>query len=503
MRALSINGSRRLAWPMLLAAAFVTAALAAVFASRSTADEHNTVSLPVSVAAAPLGYSFADVVEQVSPAVVNIAVTKSARPTPTAALPGRVPRGDSRLDEFFGRFFEMPGQSGTPRGPQRSQGQGSGFVVDTDGYIATNQHVIEGADEIIVTLQSGEKLEATLLGQDARTDLALIKIDAPRGLSALRFGDSDHARVGDWVLAIGNPFGLGGTATAGIISARGRDIQSGPYDDYLQIDAPINSGNSGGPVFNSAGEVIGVNTAIFSPNGGNIGIGFAIPANQAKLVVAALRSNGSVNRGWLGVQIQDLSDDVARALGMMDASGALIAEIVHGGPAESGGLATGDVITHMDGDLVESAKDLGLKVGAGTAGQSVTVAVWRDGRSLAIDIELGDLTRSEQIVSSVPLDRSAPLDLGLGLKDLTAAEKNRYGIQADEAGALVIQVAPDSAAARQGMRPGDVIVQVNQSPVASAQSLSRELANAKQQHGTALLLVRRGGSQRFLALNFA
>jgi serine protease Do len=334
------------------------------------------------------GASFADVIENVSPAVVNIAVRKAAL-TPTSASP----QGRTRapFDEFFGRYFDAP--QGAPfRGVPR-QGEGSGFIVDAEGYIATNQHVIDGADEIVVTLASGEQLDARLVGQDSRTDLALIKVEAAADLPALEFGDSDAARVGDWVVAIGNPFGLGGSATAGIISARGRDIQSGPYDDYLQIDAPINSGNSGGPVFNGLGQVIGINTAIFSPNGGNIGIGFAIPSNQARNVIDALKADGSLDRGWLGVEIRTVDEALANALRLDDGStGALITQVVPGGPADRAGLVPGDVITGLDSEAVTSARDLGRVVGERTAGDTVELSVLRDGSGEEqVDVELGAL----------------------------------------------------------------------------------------------------------------
>ncbi len=342
--------------------------------------------------APPGAVSFADVVERVSPAVVNIAVTKRSGSIPTAVWPERFPRG-GEFERFFRRFFdEQDGTPGGPRFPRQVRGAGSGFVIDAEGYIATNQHVIDGAEEIVVTFQSGEQLEAVVIGQDERTDLALIRIDPPSELTALEFGDSDRARVGEWVLAIGNPFGLGGTATVGIVSARGRDIQSGPYDDYLQIDAPINSGNSGGPVFNTAGEVIGVNTAIFSPNGGSIGIGFAIPANQARAILDELRTSGAVERGWLGVSIRSVDRELAESLGLDEAGGARIARIEPDSPADRAGLRNGDVITAFDGQLVDSARTLSRLVGGTDADERVSIEVWRDGETLEFTVELGELS---------------------------------------------------------------------------------------------------------------
>jgi serine protease Do len=450
------------------------------------------------------GASFADVVERVSPAVVNIAVSKTLRSMPTSSLPGMPgsPRGGSPLDEFFGRFFEgQPGQ-GSPSRPRQSEGQGSGFVIDADGYIVTNRHVIEDAERVVVTFPSGEKLDATVIGQDSRTDLALIKVEADRPLTAVSFGDSDRARVGEWVLAIGNPFGLGGTATAGIISARGRDIQSGPYDDYLQIDAPINSGNSGGPVFNGAGEVVGINTAIFSPNGGNIGIGFAIPANQARSVIADLRANGTVDRGWLGVQIQDIDADLAQTLGLADAKGALVADVVGDGPADEAGLVAGDVIRRFAGLEVESAKALGRMVGETDSGERVDVEVWRDGRARKLEVSLGKLESPERVARSSSGNLNGA-ELGLALENLTDAHRAQLGLGPNAQGAVVVRVDPDSPAARQGIQPGDLITSVNRKHVESAAAALSELAKTSDRDGKALVLVRRGDSQRFVALGAA
>jgi serine protease Do len=346
----------------------------------------SSVAQPVAVtprAVAQGQGSFADVIESVSPAVVNIAVSKLEPVAPTLyqySPQQGYPQGQGRqypFDEFFERFFGPNGP--TQEMPQRrSEGQGSGFLIDASGYIVTNNHVAGDAEKITVTFQDGRELDAKLVGRDAKTDLALIKVEAT-GLPYVAFGDSDRARVGDWVVAIGNPFGLGGTATAGIISARGRDIESGPYDDYLQLDAPINFGNSGGPVFNTAGEVVGVNTAIFSPNGGNIGIGFAIPANQAKAIVADLKESGSVERGWLGVQIQGLDDDLAGSLGLPSEKGALVAEVVGDGPAAKAGVQAGDVITRFNGREIDSPRTLSRVVAEAPPSRPATVTVWRDG----------------------------------------------------------------------------------------------------------------------------
>ena len=450
--------------------------------------------------------SFADIVESVNPAVVNIAVTKVERAMPTSGFGSRqlpreqMPGQQFPFDEFLERFFGMPG---VPMQPQerRSQGEGSGFVIDPSGFIVTNNHVIDGADKITVTFEDGRKLDANLVGVDAKTDLALIKVGAS-DLPYVEFGDSEKARVGDWVLAIGNPFGLGGTATAGIISARGREL-SGPYDDYLQIDAPINFGNSGGPVFDVTGRVVGVNTAIFSPNGGNVGIGFAIPANQASSVIAELKESGAVERGWLGVQIQDLDDELAATLGLDDARGALVAEVLGGGPAAAGGIRTGDVITRFDGQAIDSARTLSRVVGDAEPADRAEVTVWRDGRARELTVTLGEAARSEAVASAAPGNANGTDALGLRLQPLTDEARARLGLPADAQGALVTAVAPQSPAAEKGIRPGDVITRINDVDVASVDAAIAALEAAREADARALLLVKRGDSQRFVALSFS
>ena len=485
--------------PRIAAAAFAaTASLALLAANFSTAQDRPTAA----VSGPP---SFADIIDQVSPAVVNISVSKVTRPMPTSGsreIPQ--PRGGSPLDEFFGRFFGAPGMPEFRGLPREREALGSGFVIDAEGYIATNRHVVADAAEVFVTLQSGERLTATVVGEDPRTDLALLEIEARGPLSALQFGDSDRARIGDWVLAIGNPFGLGGTATAGIISARGRDIRSGPYDDYLQIDAPINQGNSGGPVFNLAGEVIGINTAIFSPNGGNIGIGFAIPANQARAVLAQLKESGTVSRGWLGVQIQGIDEGLAESLGLDGTDGALVTEVVAGGPAAEAGLQAGDVVTQFAGRPVDSPRTLGRLVAEEDAGSRVELEIWRDGGSRQIDVELGELDEPGRVAASAaPRAGNADAALGLTLRDLGPTAKERLGLGADVEGAVVASVVPGSAAAREGIQPGDVILEINRKKVGSAREAADELAASRADGRRALVLLRRGDAQRFVALDLA
>lgn len=328
--------------------------------------------------------TFADVFEQVNPAVVTVAVTMEAVAWQTGS--GSSPFAGTPFEDFFGNFGPSDPRQ-LPQMPQPRQGEGSGFIVDPAGYIATNYHVVDGASQLTVTLASGEELPATVVGTDPRTDLALIKVETGRNLPALRFGDSDRARIGDWVLAIGNPFGLGGTATAGIVSARSRDIQSGPYDDFLQIDAAINSGNSGGPVFNAAGDVIGINTAIFSPSGGSVGIGFAIPSNLAQDVLEDLRENGEVSRGWLGVSIEVVDQN--------ESAGARITSVQAGGPAEAAGIQAGDIVTRFNGQEVDSPKTLSRLVGSLDAGEDVAVELLREGNSRRLTAELGKLDEAQ------------------------------------------------------------------------------------------------------------
>ena len=459
--------------------------------------------------AATPAVSFADVIEAVSPAVVNIAVTKvESAPTGwqfSTPTPG-TPRGPQQFQspfDFFQRFFE-----GDPRQFQRrSEGQGSGFLIDASGYIVTNNHVAGDADEITVTLQDGRKFEAELVGSDARTDLALLKIEDGGSLPYVALGDSDQARVGDWVVAIGNPFGLGGTATAGIISARGRDdvrLSEWSYIDYLQLDAPINFGNSGGPVFNTAGEVVGVNTAIFTPNGGNVGIGFAIPSNQVTDIVAELRETGTVERGYLGVSIQSLDEDLAASLGVDEARGALVSEVVEGSPAAEAGVQPGDVVTRFNGEQVRDATALSRLVAAANPSESARLTVWRDGRSRELTVELGEAPNASVALNRGPGAQGGTGAAGLTLKALTPQDRAQLELPSDVEGVLVTGVAPDSPAAEKGIRAGDVITRINREPVTNVADAAAALNAARQGNGngTALLLVRRGDAQQFVALNF-
>jgi serine protease Do len=379
---------------------------------------------------------------------------------------------------------------------------GSGFIVAPEGYVVTNQHVVRNASEIVVTLHDGRKLSAELVGIDEKTDLAVLKVDSDKDLPYASFGDSDVTRVGDWVVAIGNPFGLGGSATAGIVSARGRDIQSGPFDDFFQIDAPINQGNSGGPLFNLKGQVIGINTAIFSPNGGNVGIGFAIPANLAKGVIDQLRETGHVERGFLGVTIQPVDEDIAESLGLASETGALVANVVRGGPADKAGIQAGDVILSIDGDDVEQVKELTRKIAELSPDHEAKVVVLRDGERETLEVRIGT-TPSESEPRRADAS-AAPSGLGLTLSELTPSARAQFGIPEDVEGALVIDVDPASGAAEKGLQPGDVIVSVNQKTVSSVSEVKSEIDRQKAgDRESVLLRVVRGGEASFVAVPFA
>ncbi|HEY7697727.1 MAG TPA: Do family serine endopeptidase, partial [Vicinamibacteria bacterium] len=396
-------------------------------AAASPSVDQMVAAKPVSAPA-----SFADVVEAVQPAVVNIAVSGGSRESVEA---GGMPPGApfENFEDFLRRFFDRdfsggyaaPERPDIPQGPQgpkepraprtpRFRGMGSGFIVAPEGYVVTNQHVVANASEITVTLSDGKKLPAKLVGIDGKTDLALLKVESKEPLPYARFGDSETTRVGDWVVAIGNPFGLGGSATAGIVSARGRDIQSGPFDDFLQIDAPINQGNSGGPLFNLSGQVIGINSAIYSPNGGNVGIGFAIPSNLAHGVIDQLRSTGQVERGFLGVTIQPVDEDIARSLGLASEEGALVASVVSGGPADRAGIEAGDVIVAIDGNHVAHVKELTRRIAALAPNSRTELEVLRNGERKKLDVRIGKSPSEPEAVRADAGSTAGGLGLTLG-----------------------------------------------------------------------------------------
>ncbi|HYZ61242.1 MAG TPA: Do family serine endopeptidase, partial [Acetobacteraceae bacterium] len=369
----------------------------------------------------------------------------------------------------------------------------------------TSNHVIEGADEISVTLTDNTTLKAKLVGKDERVDLALLKVETDHPLKAVQFGDSDTARVGDWVLAIGNPFGLGGSVTAGIVSARGRDIRQGPYDDFIQTDAAINRGNSGGPLFNMDGQVIGINTAIYSPSGGSVGIGFSVPSNLAKPVVMQLREYGRARRGWLGVRIQQVSPDIAESLGLKDATGAMVAGVNDGGPADKAKIRNGDVILKFNGQDVKEMRTLPRIVAETEIGKSVPVVLWRDGKEVTVQASVGELPDDVQQASTGatperPQNRTAMISgLGARLSPITDALRDQYKLSPDQKGVVVTDVQPDGQAAGRGLKPGDVIVEVQQEPVSTPQDVQDRIERyRKQNRKTVLMLVQSGDGLRWI-----
>jgi serine protease Do len=447
--------------------------------------------------------SFSALAKKVTPAVVNVLSTHEVDSEQTAMpeMPFSFPEG-SPFEKFF-RQFGGPGQGGNGQ-KHKAMGLGSGFIIDADGYIVTNNHVVKDATEVKVRLDDDEIFPAKVIGTDKQTDLALLKIDAKRKLPMVSFGDSDKAEVGDWVMAVGNPFGLGGTVTAGIVSARGRNIQSGPYDDFLQVDASINKGNSGGPLFNLEGTVIGINSAIYSPNGGNVGIGFAIPSNLAKSVIAQLRENGKVERGWLGVQIQLVSPEIASAIGLDKPHGAIVSGVMKDSPAEKAGLKSGDVITAVDKSTVGEPRDLARLVAEKPAGSRIALAVWRDHDSMTLTVVTGD--QPAQVAMS---DENTNADgsyhspmLGAQLGELTGELRQQLGADDSVSGVVVLDVDADGAAAEHGLRPGDIIRKIGSRAVKQPQEIDAVVEKAKEAPNKAvLMLVRREGRDLFLGFS--
>ncbi|KEO55161.1 DegQ family serine endoprotease [Thioclava pacifica] len=465
--------------------------------------------LAVALACAPLAgpayargapESFAELVDQVSNSVVNI-TTSTTVAAPTGNMPNFPP--GSPFEDLF-RDFGLPGPNG-PNGrgtPRRSNALGSGFVISEDGYIVTNNHVIEDADEIEIEFFSGKRLDATLVGTDPKTDIALLKVESDEPLPFVKFGDSDKVRVGDWVMAMGNPLGQGFSASAGIISARNREL-SGSYDDYLQTDAAINRGNSGGPLFDMAGEVVGVNTAILSPNGGSIGIGFSMASNVVSKVVDQLKQFGETRRGWLGVKIQDVTPDMAEAMGLETPEGALVSEVPDG-PAKEAGIEAGDVITSFDGGEVKSTRDLVRRVADAPVGEKVRVTVLRDGESKTLLVTLGrrELAEGEEPPKAVQAPQEVEKDmLGLTVTPLTDELRTEMGLTKDAQGLVIKSIDETSTAYEKGLRAGDLITEVGQKPVASVEDFEERVQAAKDAgRKSVLLLIRRGGEPRFVAL---
>lgn len=511
-----------------------------------------SLSLAGSVAAvAKTPDSFADMTEALLPTVVNISTTQKVKVSQNnnrrQVMPfGSFPEG-SPFNELFDELFKMPfnGMENEPemfkkfrefgqkefkrefgnkengdleenyKEYNRPNSLGSGFIIDAKkGYVVTNNHVIEGADNVKVTLYDDTVLDAEIIGRDEKTDLAVLKVDTDHPLTAVSWGSSDQSRVGDWVLAIGNPFGLGGTVTAGIISARQRDINAGPYDDFIQTDASINRGNSGGPMFNVAGEVIGINTAIYSTTGGSVGIGFAIPSTMAKSVVKQLIEFGRTRRGWLGVRIQSVTDEIAQSLGLDKARGALVSSTVKESPAEKAGVKTGDVIILFDGRDIESVRTLPRIVAETDISSDVTMTVWRDGKKKKIAVRIGDLEMAEDLEreekeepdtaeKETPISDTQLSDLGLSVATLSHDLRKDFKIADDVDGVVITAIDKSSEAGRKRLKIGDVILQANQQEVTRASQLESIIAKGKKEgKKNALLLIYQEGASRFVALSY-
>jgi serine protease Do len=456
--------------------------------------------------------SLADLADQVTDAVVNIsaATTVEARGRTLPQMPQGTP-----FEDLFEEFFNRRGQQGPGGGdgPQqrqrRSNSLGSGFVIDASGIVVTNNHVIGDANEITVIFHDGQRLKAEIIGKDSKVDLALLRVKPEKPLKAVPFGDSDKMRPGDWVMAIGNPFGLGGSVTAGIVSARGRNIESGPYDNYIQTDASINKGNSGGPLFNMNGEVIGINTAILSPTGGSVGIGFAVPSASAVAVIDQLRQFGETRRGWLGVRIQNVDDATAEALNLGSARGALVAGVDDKGPAKPAGIEVGDVITKFDGKDVKDSRDLPRIVASSPVGKAVDVTLVRKGKELSKSVTLGrleDNDRQQQAGLNQPPAEAPTVTrqaLGLNLAGISDEVRKRFSIKDTVKGVVVTRVDPNSPAADKRIQAGDVVVEVGQEPVSTPADVTRRLDQLKKDgRKSALLLVSNAqGEVRFVALS--
>jgi serine protease Do len=448
----------------------------------------------------PVG--FADIVERVKPSVISVRVKSGEKPTAENSDDSPFQPG-SPMERFFRRFGGPDGIPGlrVPRGRGPVTGQGSGFLISADGYAVTNNHVVDGADSVEIATDDGKTYAAKVIGTDSRTDLALIKVEGRSDFPFAKLSDG-QPRIGDWVLAVGNPFGLGGTVTAGIVSARGRDIGSGPYDDFIQIDAPVNKGNSGGPAFDTQGEVVGVNTAIFSPSGGSVGIAFSIPASTVKSVVAQLKDKGTVSRGWIGIQIQPVTADIAESLGMKKAEGALVSEPQTDSPASKAGIISGDVITAVNGAPVRDARELSRTIGAMAPGSKVKLDVMQKGKERTVDLTLGELPNQREARASLESDRGqrSQRSMELGRLGMSVAPANSVA-GAGKEGVVVTEVQPSGAAAERGFKEGDVILEVGGKAVNSVGDVRDAIQSARAENkNTVLIRVRTGGSSRFVAV---
>jgi serine protease Do len=473
-----------------------------------TSPAHAQVNNEVRKVERPIG--FADIVERVKPSVISVKVNIAQKLVKDDSSSEDSPfQPGSPMERFFRRFGGPdglpPGLRSGPRGGGRGvTGQGSGFFISSDGYAVTNNHVVDGADKVEVTTDDGKTYSAKVIGTDPRTDLALIKVEGGSNFPFAKLSDS-KPRIGDWVLAVGNPFGLGGTVTAGIVSASGRDIGNGPYDDFIQIDAPVNKGNSGGPAFDTNGEVMGVNTAIYSPSGGSVGIAFSIPANTVKSVVAQLKDKGTVSRGWIGVQIQPVTSDIADSLSLKKAEGALVAEPQANGPAAKAGIESGDVITAVNGEPVKDARELARTIGSLSPGNSVKLNVLHKGQDKVVNLTLGQLPNTQEAKADTDNDDKGGATRGTDVPrlGLTVAPANSVA-GAGKEGVVVTEVDPKSAAAERGFKEGDVILEVAGKSVASAGEVRDAITAARDDNKNSVLMrVKSGGSSRFVAVPLA
>ncbi len=485
----------------LIATVCLSCVLIFSLTQRSAAKDNEVVAVHM------IPMSFADLAERLSPAVVNISTTqKTTVPQGFPEMP-QFPEG-SPFEKFFEEFKDRRGY-GAPSTPASSLG--SGFIIDAkNGYIVTNNHVVRDAEGVRVTFSNDVTVEAEIIGTDEKTDLAVLKIDTQGiNITSVSFGDSDAIRVGDWTIAIGNPFGLGGTVTTGILSARARDINSGPYDDYLQTDASINRGNSGGPLFNLNGDVIGINTAIFSPTGGSVGIGFAIPSSLAQPVINQIIKYGRTRRGWLGVRIQSVTDEIAESLGLDHARGALVASVNKDGPALKGGIKAGDIILEFNGQAIKNTRALPRIVAENEIGTNAKVTFWRDGKEHTTNVTVAELEKAEEkgllTASTKSTGSGVKIDgIGMTLKPLDDTLRQSYKISKSIEGVVVSHIDNLSEAAKKGLKEGDVIVEVRQEPVSEPQNvidiIEREKKSGKK---SVLLLVNDAGNVRFVVLRIA
>ncbi len=478
------------AWRLPVVAAALVAILAGIFlAAGFNITQNTSASNPSSTVMVPA--SFTDVAMAVSPAVVNIRTEKIIRGGGPVFRHFQSPFGkEDPFHDFFERFF-----GDIPRRDFKQRSLGSGFFIDKEGYIVTNNHLIENADKIKVKLKNGKEYDAEIVGRDVKTDIALIKIKSWRDFQAVKWGDSDALKVGEWVVAIGSPFGLEHTVTAGIVSAKGRVIGSGPYDDFIQTDASINPGNSGGPLINMKGEVIGINTAIVSRSGGNVGIGFAIPINLARGIIKQLKASGTVTRGWLGVSIQDLTPDLAEYYGVKDGKGALIGEVFEGDPADKAGIKPKDVIIEVDGDKIDDSRDLSQKIAEIRVGDKITIKVVRSGKELTFRVDIAKRTEDkESLALKQPMEETV---LGMTVSALTKKLARRFNISETE-GVVVVSVEQEGPADKADVQEGDLILEIDHKPIKTLDDYQSQIEKVKKGETVPFLIKRKRG---FLALN--